>query len=169
VLGRAEEIGRASLSEMRRVAATLRGPGDDLDHGPTAPTHTLDDVDTLVARLRATGTQITLEQTGDSSDVEPMTGLAAYRVVQESLVNSTKHAAGASVHVGLEVRPDAVVVEVVDNGHAAHSSGRPGVGIAGMRERVEGLGGSFQAGPTSSGWTVRAHVPRARSQEEKKT
>lgn len=154
----AEEIGRASLADMRRNAAALRDLGDD----PTAPTPGVDDVALLVAQLRSTGTHVSLEHAGDTADVESIAGLAAYRVVQESLVNSSKHAPGASVHVGLQVRDDAVAVEVSDTGGGAPGgSAHAGVGIAGMRERVEALGGTFAAGPTAHGWRVRADVPRA--------
>lgn len=161
-LTQAEEIGRASLADMRRNTAALRDLGDD----PTAPTPTLDDVATLVAQLRSAGTQVSLERAGETADVEPITGLAAYRVVQESLVNSTRHAPGAPVHVGLEVRPEAVVVEVSDTGGNTRGGPvRPGVGMVGMRERVEALGGTFEAGPTGRGWRVRAGVPRTASPE----
>lgn len=159
-LSMAEEVGRASLADMRRTAAALREDGDD----PTAPTPSLDDVATLVAELRATGTPVTLGRGGDTDVVEPITGLAAYRVVQESLVNSARHAPGAAVRVGLQVGRDAVVVEVSDTGGTARGGrARPGVGITGMRERVEALGGTFTAGATKGGWRVQAEVPRTGS------
>lgn len=164
-LSQAEEVGRASLADMRRTAAALREDGDD----PTAPTPTLDDVATLVAELRATGTQVSLGRAGDTGAVEPITGLAAYRVVQESLVNSARHAPGAVVRVGLQVGRDAVLVEVCDTGGSARGGAtrpgatRSGVGITGMRERVEALGGTFTAGATEGGWRVRAEVPRTGS------
>ncbi|MDQ3627395.1 MAG: histidine kinase [Actinomycetota bacterium] len=155
-LAQAEEVGRASLAEMRNNAAALRDEADD----PTAPTPGLDDVATLVARMRAAGAQVTFEHHGDSSDVEPIIGLAAYRVVQESLVNAARHAPGAAVRVCVRVLREAVEVEVVDHGGGRVPPTRSGVGIAGMRERVEALGGSLTAGPTGSGWRVLAGVPR---------
>ncbi len=155
-LAQAEEIGRASLAEMRRTAAALRNETDN----PTEPTPGLADVPTLVARTREAGAQVCLEHDGDLADVEPMVGLAAYRVVQESLVNATRHAPGTPVRVCVRVLPDAVEVEVVDaGGHPVQAAG-PGVGIVGMRERVEALAGSLTAGPTGDGWRVLARVPR---------
>lgn len=155
-LAQAEEVGRASLAEMRRTAAALRDEADD----PTAPTPGLGDVPTLVARTREAGAQVALEHDGDLVGVEPIIGLAAYRVVQESLANAGRHAAGTQVRVCVRVLTDAVEVEVADRGGGRASSARPGVGIAGMRERVEALGGRFSAGPTGSGWRVHADVPR---------
>lgn len=158
-LTRAEDIGRTSLAEMRRNAAALR----DLEDYPRAPRPRLDDVALLVAELRAAGTPVELECDGDVSGVEPVVGLAAYRVVQESLVNSSRHAAGAAVLVGLRVCADTVLIEVSDAGGAQHLPAPAGVGIVGMRERVEALGGTLTAGPTAQGWRVVAEVPRAGS------
>jgi signal transduction histidine kinase len=86
-------------------------------------------------------------------------------VVQESLSNSAKHAPGAPARVEVAVAPDAVEVDVFDAFEAVGSARRgeasAGVGLIGMRERVEAVGGTLQAGPVPGGWRVRAHVPRA--------
>ena len=96
----------------------------------------------------------------------PMTGLAVYRVVQESLANVARHAPGAVSKVGIAVSPNEVLVEIRDRDERAHqpatASGPPGVGLVGMRERIESLGGEFAAGPTTGGWCVRARLPRGR-------
>ncbi|MBA2551722.1 MAG: hypothetical protein H0V13_11850 [Nocardioidaceae bacterium] len=158
-LARAEQIGRASLAEMRRTAAALRNETDN----PTAPTPGMADVPTLVARTREAGAQVVLEHDGDLAGIEPIVGLAAYRVVQESLVNATRHAPGTPVRVCVRVLPDAVEVEVVDTGGGHPPVAGSGVGIVGMRERVEALAGSLTAGPTGNGWRVLARVPRTDS------
>jgi signal transduction histidine kinase len=89
------------------------------------------------------------------------------RLVQESLTNARKHAAGVS-RIDVDVRTDdgAVLVRVADDGTGQHSSpvgGSGGFGLVGMRERVELLGGRFSAGPNGgSGWTVAAELPLGR-------
>ena len=88
---------------------------------------------------------------------------AAYRVVREALTNAIKHAPGSQVRVRLAVNGDALMVEVVDRGAAgspALAGTGSGLGLAGMREHVESLGGGVDAGPTSEGgWRVRARIP----------
>jgi signal transduction histidine kinase len=88
---------------------------------------------------------------------------AAYRVVQEGLTNAMKHAPGAAVHVRLAVRVGTLKVEVRNERHAAPSAlaaTGSGLGLTGMRERVESLGGDFEAGPeTGGGWSLCARLP----------
>jgi signal transduction histidine kinase len=155
----AEEVGRASLREIRASARALR---DDERAGDRAfvPMPTARDLPQLVATLVSTGARVDLDIAGDIDEVEPVTGLVAYRVVQESLSNSTKHAPGASAHVAVAVAPDAVDIDVSNAGGAHRERGAAGVGLVGMRERVEAVGGTLQAGPHAGGWRVRAHLPR---------
>jgi len=161
-LAAAEAIGRASLAEIRENVVALRGDRTGLRPLPSAK-----DVPELVARSAAAGSAVSLHVTGDDLDkVEPMTGLAVYRVVQESLANVARHAPGAVSKVGIAVSPNEVLVEIRDRDERAHqpatASGPPGVGLVGMRERIESLGGEFAAGPTTGGWCVRARLPRGR-------
>jgi signal transduction histidine kinase len=92
-------------------------------------------------------------------------GEVAYRVVQEALTNARRHAAPCSVTVTLVGSADALWLEVVDDGAGSSTGGRTlqgGHGIAGMRERVEAVGGTLEAGPDASGgWRVRAVLPTA--------
>src|SRR6266496_3791378 len=157
-LRQAEGIGRAGLTEIRRsVAARRRETGAAL-----APTATAADVPVLVERTAAAGSAVSLTVTGELEAVEAIVGLAVYRVVQESLANATRHAPGAPVQVRVAVQPDAVEVTVGNAGAASRPPpGAGGVGVIGMRERVEALGGSLDAGPTPGGWQVRARIPRA--------
>jgi signal transduction histidine kinase len=175
-LREAEEIGRASLAEIRRNVAALR----DSDGASTAPTPGGSDLEGLVHRFSAAGSPVDLHVVGDLTSVEDIVGLVVYRVVQESLNNAARHAAGAAVVVTVTVAPDAVAISVV-NGVGAMADGRsavaggagyggaggaggagsgPGVGLIGMRERVEAVGGTLHAGPVADGWAVRARVPR---------
>jgi len=152
-LRQAEAIGRAGLAEVRRGVATLR----DERGAALAPVPAAADVPELVAW---TAGPVELALTGDLAAVEPVAGLAVYRVVQESLANAARHATGAPVRVEIAVRPEAVEVLVRDRGGPAPAPAGPGVGLLGMRERVEALGGRLAAGPEGSGWAVRAHIPR---------
>jgi signal transduction histidine kinase len=160
----AEEIGRRCLAEIRQSVAVLRGDGPG---SGTAPTPTARDVPLLVASAVSAGSDVHLTIDGELDDVEPIVGLAVYRVVQECLVNATNHAAGASVAVTVAVAPERVTVAVDDTGGGSTGDGKPGVGLVGMRERVESLGGTFTAGPIGPGWAVHACLPRRNSTEQR--
>jgi hypothetical protein len=158
-LRRAESIGRSGLAEIRRSVAALR----DETGASLAPAMTAADVPALVGATAAAGCPATLEVSGSLAEIEPITGLAVYRVVQESLANATRYAPGAAVRVAVAVGPDEVDVTVTDGGagRPRGQSGPGGVGLVGMRERVEALGGTLAAGPAGPGWRVRATLPRA--------
>ena len=156
-LRRAESIGRAGLAEVRRSVAALR----DEAGTSLAPAMTAADVPALVGATAAAGCAATLQVAGSLAEVEPITGLAVYRIVQESLANSTRHAPGAAVEVSVAVGAAQVEVTVTDTGAPGRSRSPGGVGLVGMRERVEALGGTLTAGPAATGWQVRATLPRA--------
>lgn len=156
----AEATGRASLAEIRGSVRLLRD--DQGVDGDVVPMPAARDLPELVERIVAAGPSVDLHMTGAVDDVEPVTGLVVYRVVQESLNNTARHAPGASARVAVAVAAHAVDVDVFDDGVGTHGDGSTGVGLLGMRERVEAVGGTFQAGPVPGGWQVRAHLPRAR-------
>ncbi|GAA3430484.1 hypothetical protein GCM10018954_000850 [Kutzneria kofuensis] len=150
--------GHEALTAMRRLVGTLRG---------TEASPTSRDNDELAAQIKRT-----VEQVGGpvrldvqlSDPVPPELAQSVIRLVQESLTNARKHAAGVSrIDVDVRTDNDTVRVRVADDGTGQHSNpagGSGGFGLVGMRERVELLGGSFSAGPTgSSGWTVVADLP----------
>ncbi len=154
----AEAIGRASLAEIRGSVRALR---DDQATGPLfAPMPAARDLPELVATMVSAGSRVDLDIVGDVDDVEPLTGLVVYRVVQESLNNTARHAPGASARVAVAVAPEAIDVDVHDAGGAGADNGPAGVGLIGMRERVEAVGGTLDARPVPGGWRVRAHLPR---------
>jgi signal transduction histidine kinase len=157
-LRQAEAIGRAGLAEVRRDVAALR----DERGAALAPVPTAADVPELVGR---TAGPVELTVTGDLAGVGPVAGLAVYRVVQESLANAARHAPGAAVRVEVDVRPEAVEVVVRDGGGAGAAPDAGGVGLVGMRERVEALGGRLSAGPVGTGWAVRAAIPAPPARE----
>ncbi len=156
-LAEAEEIGRRSLAEIRRNVAILRGDGAGTG---TAPMPAARDVPNLVTSAASAGADVRLVVHGSLDEVEGVVGLAVYRVLQESLSNAAKHAPGAHVSVDIDVAADAVEVMVVDAGGHPTETAPPGVGLIGMRERVESLGGTLAVGPFGDGWRVVARLPR---------
>jgi signal transduction histidine kinase len=143
------------LAEMRRLIGILR----DGDHEPSA-VPTLDGLTALVDGARANGLDVTLDA-GPHSAVPAPVELAAYRIVQESLTNALKHACPGRVTVSLAQRDGELTVAVSSpygdrDGPRAPGSG---AGLVGMRERAALLGGTFDAGPDGTHWTVRATLP----------
>jgi signal transduction histidine kinase len=157
-LREAEEIGRQSLAEIRSNVAALRARDG---HAALSPTPRVCDVSALIDQARSAGSDVRLDLQGPVDEVETVTGLAVYRVVQESLANASKHAPGAAVRVQVAVDDRAVGVEVVNDGGRPPPAGVGGMGLVGMRERVEALGGRLTAGPQPGGWRVEATMPRA--------
>ncbi|NUP18869.1 MAG: hypothetical protein HOZ81_22830 [Streptomyces sp.] len=85
---------------------------------------------------------------------------AVYRIVQEALTNTRKHADGARTRIRLAYLPDLVEVEINDDGRSRPGAVRPGLGLAGMAERVSLCGGEMRAGPSlEGGFTVHARIP----------
>lgn len=156
---------REALAEMRRLLGVLR-TGQAADH---APQPRFADLPGLVDAARDAGLAVELTQTGPVNRLPSAVGMCAYRMVQESLSNAGRHAPGAAISVGVEVEPPVVRLKISNgppaaarNGAAAGSTavnGR-GHGLAGMRERVTLLGGTFTAGPAAGGgFEVAAELP----------
>ncbi|QDI69031.1 two-component sensor histidine kinase [Streptomyces calvus] len=148
------------LSEMRRLIGLLRDGSGDLE---PAATPTLDSLGSLVEGARANGLDVTLDAEYDA--VPTPVGLAAYRMVQESLTNALKHAAPGRVTVWLRRLDDALALRV-SSPHGDRDGPRApgsGAGLVGMRERAALLGGSFEAGPVDGPdgtlWVVDATLP----------
>jgi signal transduction histidine kinase len=149
------DAGREAARELRATLEALREDGDTTARG-------LDDVPELIQRA---GLDVSLTVEGRATAVPAAVDRTAYRIVQESLTNVTRHAAAASASVRVEYRTDAVVVRVDDDGVATPQSGLvPGVGLLGMRERVTALGGRLRAEARSGGgFTVHAELPLDRA------
>ena len=156
-LGTIGDTGRESLTEMRRLLGLLRS-GDS----GVRPQPGLGDLAHLVADTRATGARVEVDLPAAGTTVPDGVGLAAYRIVQEALTNVRKHAGpDATVRLRVRAEPDAVEIEVHDDGRgaAAASDGR-GLGLIGMRERAQARGGTLSAGPApGGGFTVSARIP----------
>ncbi|MBO4165108.1 sensor histidine kinase [Micromonospora antibiotica] len=145
--------GREATRELRATLEVLRDDGGSTPRG-------LDHVPELVRQARAAGLDTTLTVGGDPHDVSTAVGRAAYRIVQESLTNVTRHAA-ATASVRIDYRPGALAIQVDDDGSALPADvPTRGVGLLGMRERVAALGGRLRAGPRGDGgFTVHAELP----------
>ena len=152
-LAEAERLGRASLDEVRHTVGLLR---EQDGSESTAPLPGGAEVEDLLAQFRAAGAQVYATIDPSLAEVPRTVGLAAYRIVQESLTNAVKHAPGAGVVVRADVDADAVRLTVESAGPPRSGTG---LGVLGMRERAESLGGSCTAGPGGAGWLVRAELP----------
>lgn len=151
--------GRSSLAEMRKLLGLLR---DDAADAALAPVPGAGDLADLVAQLRGSGLPVDLDVTGDLSLLDVATGLTTYRIVQEALTNTLKHAGpDVSASVGVHVTTDTVRIRVDDDGRgsSAVDDGR-GHGIVGIRERIAVHEGEVTAGPRpGGGFRVTAVVP----------
>lgn len=160
-LAEAERLGRESLDEVRSIVGLMRsGDGDSGVAARLAPVPGLDAVADLVERLRGAGADVTLERDGDLDSVPATAGTTLYRIAQEALTNTAKHAAGSPVLLRVARLPGSVELTVESGGRPG--SGR-GMGLSTMSERAEAVGGSCEAGPGGAGWRVRACVPSPRS------
>jgi signal transduction histidine kinase len=155
------------MTELRHVMGLLTMDGDGGDPAATAglmPQPGLDRLEALVQRVRDTGTPVELTVTGEPRPLLPGVELTAYRVVQEALTNTVKHAAGATATALIDYGTDELRVEVTDtggrpSGSAATGNGR---GLIGLRERLAVYGGTLHTGRRlSGGYRVTAQIPLA--------
>lgn len=162
-----EGLGRTALSEMRRIVGVLRTERDPEHTGrELAPQPGLHDIGGLIDRVRETGLMVQLWIEGEPRTLSPGVDLAVYRLVQEALTNTLKHAGPqARAWVRIHYAGQGVNVEIEDDGRGA-AAGLPGNGdsaghgLVGMRERVALYGGELRIGPRSGGgFEVRARFP----------
>jgi len=155
---------REALADMRRLLGVLRADGP----AARAPQPKLADVPDLVASARRAGVAVALAGPASWDAVPAGVGVCAYRIVQESLSNASRHAPGAPVRVTVGHDLGAVSLHVSNGpGHALvpatagpGEAAGPGHGLAGMRERVALLGGTLTAGPApGGGFIVSAILP----------
>jgi len=185
-LGHIQRASEAALEELRLTVGLLRQPGE---REPTEPAAGLARLEELIGSFAATGLKVTCEVIGQARPLPEAVDLTAYRLIQESLTNTTKHAAGARASVRLSYRPGALALAVEDDGpHARDDDDRPpaprddvaggdgvhhggaaglagagngevGHGLIGMRERAAVVGGWVSAGPHDGGFLVLAELP----------
>jgi signal transduction histidine kinase len=160
-LGTIEETGRTTLREMRRLLSVLRTEAEPA--AELAPQPGLAGLTTLVDQLREAGLPVTLTVTGEPGPLDPGVALTLYRIVQEALTNTLKHAGDAAAQVHLAFDDGHLMLDVSDTGHGPSPDGnRIGHGLLGMRERVALYGGTLRTGPRAGGgYRVSARIPAA--------
>ncbi|MGW3115931.1 sensor histidine kinase [Streptomyces sp. NPDC001107] len=154
------DTGRQALGELRRVLGVLREAADSPSAGPElSPQPGIADIDALCATVRAAGLEVVYRTSGDVDALDSGVQLTAYRIVQEALTNTLKHAdADTRVHLAIIERDTRLTIRVQDTGPATpprpHEEGH---GLVGMRERAALYGGTVSAGPAGGGgWNVEA-------------
>ncbi|MFF3061867.1 sensor histidine kinase [Streptomyces sp. NPDC057909] len=159
-----EATGRATVAELRRLLELLRTEEDDAVTG-RSPQPGIADIPQLLTSMREAGLDVESASTGTACRLPAGTELTAYRVVQEALTNTLKHAGHTRAAVTFDWRPDRLTVTVRDDGplagavrHVVPPGG--GHGLTGMHERVAAVGGTLNTGPlTGGGFLVRACLP----------
>jgi signal transduction histidine kinase len=153
---------KEGLRELRAILNVLR-QADDAD--PTQPAPGTAQLEALITGARRAGLETAFTVTGDPVRLPAAVDLAAYRIVQESLTNSIRHAGPATAAVSLSYREDELQIEVTDTGQGPPAGATSaGHGLAGMRERAAAVGGTLQAGPgpgggPGGGYRVAARLP----------
>ncbi|MGW1108478.1 sensor histidine kinase [Streptomyces sp. NPDC002540] len=169
-----ESSGRMALREMRQLLGVLRG-ADEPDGTPAAPQPGVADLDRLADEACAVGLRTELTVHGVPRELPPAVGLTVYRIVQEALTNTRRHAGRAVARVRLDYGVDEVSVEVCDDGRGVPagassafggSGGSGGYGLLGMRERVALHGGTLEVGARrEGGFRVAARLPAGRADD----
>ena len=153
-IGHVIDTGRASLAEMRRVLSVIQ------TEPRLAPMPGLNALPALIDQVRDAGTPVSLVIDGDPEGLPAAVDLSAYRIVQEALTNTRRHAgAGAQATVRLAYQPGLLEIEVADDGIGSPSP-HGGNGLRGIAERVGALGGHVDTGPRlGGGFAVYAALP----------
>ncbi|MHA6761948.1 sensor histidine kinase [Streptacidiphilus sp. PAMC 29251] len=160
-----EEAGSEALAAMRQVVGLLRDTDDVATTSPTAPGP--EQLSELVRRFEGHGPVVRLRLPDEQASWPPEVTSTVYRIVQESLTNIARHASQArSATVDIAQGPAGVTVTITDDAPPGHTRSqhlqKGGLGLIGMRERVEALGGTLTVGPLpGTGWSVLATVPVA--------
>jgi signal transduction histidine kinase len=165
-MARVSDTGRQALDEMRRLLGVLH---EETEAEPYAPQPGLDRLDALLARVEAAGISVSIELEGDMNELSSGVQLTIFRVAQEALTNTLRHAQRPTrAHLALSSSRGNVTLEVTDIA-AAGAARTPqtvtqragalpsgGRGLRGMRERAAAYGGELEAGPRAEGgWCVR--------------
>ena len=165
-----EQTSRTTLRELRRLLFVLRSESAQADDADgLSPTPGLSGLRTLVDQVCEAGLSTSLRVDGEVDVVDPGVALTAYRIVQEALTNSLKHAGPARAEVRLSADGRELTIEVFDTGRGPHTRtltadgvtpGTSGHGLLGMRERVAVYGGTLRTGPRpGGGFRVHARIP----------
>jgi signal transduction histidine kinase len=152
-----EQTGREALAEMRKLVGVLRRP----EEAPAlAPQPSLEHLDKLVEQVRESGLTVDLKVEGKATNLPASVDLAGYRLVQEGLTNTLKHAQARKAEVLVRYGNGEVELVVTDDGNGTGGGEGSGHGLVGLRERVAVVGGQLDAGPRAGGgYEVRARLP----------
>ena len=156
-----ETTARQSLSDMERRLGILRPP--EAETAPYGPQPGLEQVDKLAEQFTDAGLPVEVSVAGEPHKLPASFDLSAYRIVQEALTNTLKHAGPARARVAISYLADKLELEIVDDGQGPGDDGHDaggGRGLIGMRERVSLFGGELDVGPAAeSGFRVHASLP----------
>jgi signal transduction histidine kinase len=168
------DTARQALGELRRLLGVLRGPSERHQGAPTAPAASLGELGDVLDQVRGTGLPVDFQVVGTPGPLAPGVDLTAYRIVQEALTNTIRHARAARASVTLCYEPGYLTVSVTDSGRRddgprVAGDGGPGLaplltgsglGLAGIAERVASCGGNLTVGPAPpDGFVVTARLP----------
>ncbi|GAB6900214.1 sensor histidine kinase [Kineosporia succinea] len=162
-LGVIEEAGRSAVEEMRRLLVVLR---DSDDRSPDQPSPGVDALPQLLEQASTPGTATHFTVVGEPVPLTVALSVSVYRIAQEALTNSLKHAGASRIDARLRYLDEAVELEMVDDGRGnGHTGSRgSGLGQVGMRERVDLHGGTLDLGRRpEGGYRVRARLPLVRT------
>jgi signal transduction histidine kinase len=149
-----ENTGREALTELRRLLGAVRTDGTKV------PQPGLGRLPALIDQVRAAGLHVELTTEGDERQLPLGIDLSAYRIVQEALTNTLKHADARRAEVVLRYADDELAIDVTDDGRATATNGDAGHGLIGMRERVSLYDGDLTAGPRpEGGFAISARFP----------
>lgn len=151
------ETGRDAMVQLRRMLGGLR-ENEQRPGAPRTPQPALADLPGLVERVRGSGLEVTSTVTGPERRLPQDTGSAAYRIVQEALTNTVKHAAATTAGVLLAYGENTLTVSVTDDGRGGRTGSGTGHGLVGIRERAAAHGGSARTGPGPGGRGFRVDV-----------
>ncbi|MGW5658621.1 histidine kinase [Streptomyces sp. NPDC003758] len=158
------DTGRQALGELRRVLGVLREADGPPTEPELSPQPGLTDIDALCEGVRAAGVEVVYRTAGDIDALDSGVQLTVYRIAQEALTNTLKHAgAGARANLAIVVQDTRLTMTVQDSGPST-PAGRPcavneeGHGLVGMRERAALYGGHVSAGPAGAGWRVQVDL-----------
>jgi signal transduction histidine kinase len=162
------DTARAALAELRRLLGVLRSPSEQLE---TAPSASLSELGGLLDQVRGAGLEVDFDVRGTPARLAPGVDLTAFRIVQEALTNTIRHARAARATVTVAHEPGYITVSVADSGPRqgpdlavaglrGPSLTGSGLGLAGIAERVASCGGRLSLGPTGAGgFCVTARLP----------
>ena len=157
-----ERAGRTALTEMRRLLAAMRSEGEEAE---LVPQPGLDELGALVRGISRAGLPVEVHVEGEAFTLPRAIDLSAYRIVQEGLTNSLKHAGASHADVTLHYLPVELLIAVRDNGRGSATSDGQGHGLVGVRERVKIYGGEMSAKTANGGgFILSTRLPVSREQ-----